>query len=256
MYQANSGFIDALRWGSNLIAAQLTILQNGQATEVTLSVSDGSFETNRNSEQRRTGELTVEILPTVPPQTVTIAGQPVPYLPITPSSPLAPFGSEVQVAISVIAPDLGQTNGAGENGWVPLGTYAIATSTVDHTGLNLTCTLDLYDRSWEFSQWQLLQNYNVPAAGGSLQEEVVALLTYIWNNNGPGTQGTPVPTWLANPNFQGSSTWSCPPGTYNQGQDPWQACLDMAQSAGYELFFDINGVLNAKPIPGSLRVER
>ena len=213
-------------------------------------MSDGSFTINRNSEHRRQGELTVEILPTVPPQTVNINGQPVPYLPTAPSSPLSPFGSEVAVAISVIAPDLGQV-GNGQNGWVPLGIYTIGTSVVSDTNIDLTTQLELYDRSWSLAQWSLLQNYNVPAAGGSLQAEVVALLTYVWNNNGPGAQGQPVPSWLANPNFQGSSSWTCPPGTYNQGQDPWQACLDMAQSAGQELFFDINGILTAKPIPGS-----
>ena len=251
MYAATNGFIDTLRWGSFLIAARITTLYQGQLTSVVLPVSTGSFTIDRNSAQRRTGELTVEILPTVPPETVVFAGKTATLLPLNPSSPLAPFGTEVFVELTVIdkAGLLGSST-TGGNGWVPMGTFAIASSTVDDTGIDLALTLDLYDRSWIFSRWSLLKNYSVPAADGTLQGEVVALLTYIWNNNGPGRGSVPVPTWLSSPNMV-PSTWSCPSGVYQQGQDPWQACLDMAAAAGYELFFDVNGILTAKPAPGS-----
>jgi len=232
------------------MACQLNVMNSGQSTSIYLPVSEADFTVDRNSAQRRQGELTVEIVPSIPPQTVLWSGQQVPYLPLDPTSPLAPFGTEVSVAMTVLAPDI-QTGQIGANGWAPLGVYAIATTTTASTGNNLTCTLQLFDRSWPFSQWQLLQNYTVPAAGGVLEDEVVALLSYIWNNNGPGSVGIPVPPWITNPNFQGGSSYVVPAGTYNQGQDPWQACLDMAQSGGQQLFFDVNGVLTGKPIPGS-----
>jgi hypothetical protein len=84
----------------------------------------------------------------------------------------------------------------------------------------------------------------VPAADGSLQGEITALLNFVYSTQGPG--GTP--PWTYN---IATSSWVCPPGTYNQGQDPWQACLDMANSAGFELYFDINGNIQGQPAPGS-----
>ena len=173
-----------------------------------------------------------------------------PFLPISPKSPLAPFGNEVFVELSVIAnPSLQH----GLNGWVPLGLYAIAGSTIDDSGNDIAVTLDLYDRSWSYARWGLLSNYSVPAAGGGLQAEIVALLTYVWNNNGPGRAiagSVPVPSYINNPKFDLTS-YSVPSGVYQQGQDPWAACLDMAASAGFELFFDVNGVLNGRAAPGS-----
>jgi hypothetical protein len=250
LYSLSNGLIDALRWGSNLWAAQLTLLHSSNPTTILLPVSAGTFTADRNSEQRRSGELTVELLPTVPPQQVTLNGTAYNEMPLTPQDPLAPFGNEVQVAVSVIAPDLGQTT-QGQNGWVPVGTFPIATTAVADTGTDLVVTMELYDRSWPFSQWALKTNYTVPAADASLRGEVIALLEYVWNTNGPGAGGASVPSWISLPSYSGTSSWACPAGVYQQGQDPWQACLDMAASAGYELFFDVNGLLTMKPTPGS-----
>jgi len=254
VFALSDGFIDALRWGSNLWAAQLTLLHSSTPTSILLPVSAGTFTADRNSEQRRSGELTVELRPTVPPQQVVLNGTSYNQMPLTPQDPLAPFGNEVQVALSVIAPDIGQTT-QGQNGWVPVGTFPIATTAVADTSTDLVVTMELYDRSWPFSQWALLDNYTVPAADGSLRGEVIALLEYVWNNNGPGVGSVPVPTWISTPSYSGTSSWNCPAGVYQQGQDPWQACLDMAASAGYELFFDVNGLLTMKPIPGSANAQ-
>ncbi len=230
------------------MAARITILSGGEPRSIEVPVEDGTFTIDRNSEQRRSGELTAVIPATVPPQTQVYDGVAVPFLPLTPSSPLAPFGPEVNIELAVMS--AGQAKGV--NGWVPYGVYTIATSTINDITTDLTVTLDLYDRSWQFSQWGLLQNYTVPAtASGTLEDEVVALLTYVWNNNGPGQSGTPAPAWLTNPNVVGDVEWLVPSGTLNQGQDPWQACLQWGVSAGVELFFDVNGVLTAKNVPGT-----
>lgn len=241
-----------MRFGSFLVAARLTLYQNGQSLAITLPCSYAQFRADRNSAQRRTGELTVEILPTIPPSTVTLFNKQVPFLPVNPTSPLAPFGNEVFVELTVMSDP---SVPIGTNGWVPMGLYAIASSTIDDSGQDLAVTLDLYDRSWPFSRWGLLTNYNVPAAGGNLEAEIKALLTYAWNNNGPGRSSevggsVPVPSYITGPNFQ-PTTYTVPPGIYQQGQDPWAACLDMATSAGYELFFDLSGTLAGKPAPGS-----
>ncbi len=252
MYTALSGFISALRWPNALMDVQLNVFSSGAPTALYFPVSDASFTYDRNSEQRRSGQVTVQIPPTIPPGLVSFNGSTVPYLPIDPSSPLAPFGSEVQPSVSLLAPDLSQGSVHGVNGWVSLGTYVIASSVVQASAINVVCQLTLYDRSWPFSQWQLLANYNYPAAGGGLEAEVIALLSYVWNNNGPGQNGEPVPSYITGGSFQGNTSgWTAPAGTLNQSQDPWAACQQWATSAGQELYFDINGLLTCKPIPGS-----
>lgn len=238
-----------MRFGSFLVAARLTLYQNGASLAITLPVSYGTFTVDRNSAQRRTGELTIEIPPQIPPQTISVAGTQQPFLPISPSSPLAPFGNEVFVELTVMGP----ADAVGVNGWVPMGLYAVATSTIDDSGNDMTVTLDLYDRSFIFARWGLLSNYSVPAAGGNLEAEIKALLSYSWNNNGPGRViggSVAVPSYITGANFA-PTTYTVPSGIYNQGQDPWAACLDMASSAGYELYFDVKGILTGKPAPGS-----
>jgi hypothetical protein len=250
LYPATSGFINTLRFGSFIVAARLTLYQNGQSLAIILPVSVGSFTVDRNSAQRRQGELTIELIPSIPPQTISVLGVTQPYLPISPKSPLAPFGNEVFVELTVMADP---SKPVGSNGWVPMGVYAIAGSTIDDSGQDMTVTLDLYDRSWIYSRWGLLSNYVIPAAGGNVEAEIKALLSYTWNNNGPGRAvagSLAVPSYITNANFT-PTTYVVPAGVYQQGQDPWAACLDMAASAGYELFFDINGVLAGKPAPGS-----
>lgn len=243
MLTASNAFINALRFGSYLVAAQLTLYYKGQSTGIVLPVSTADFTFDRNSEQRRSGQLTVEILPTVPPQTVSLDGvTQVPLLPITPSSALAPFAQQIGVALQVLGPG-GTLN---PNDWVPMGIYAIAESTVDDTVNDLIVTLKLFDRSWILAQWKLVSSYNVPASTGVLQDEIKALINHVWSTQGPAGPPTPPWTYSIVP-----STYIVPSGTYNQGQDPWQACLDMASSAGYELYFDVHGNVVGAPAPGS-----
>lgn len=243
MLSASNAFINALRWGSYLVAAQLQIYYKGQATGIYLPVSTADFTFDRNSEQRRSGQLTVEVLPTVPPQTVSLDGvTQVSLLPISPTAALAPFAQQIGVQLQVI----GEGGTLDPNGWVPMGIYAIGESTIDDTTNNVVITLKLFDRSWVLSNWKLVAPYTVPASTGVLQDEITALINHVWTTQGPASPPTPPWSYSIVP-----SSYVVPTGTYNQGQDPWQACLDMAASAGYELFFDVNGNVVGHPAPGS-----
>lgn len=166
----------------------------------------------------------------------------IPLLPITPKSALAPFAQQIGVALQILGP--GATINPSD--WIPMGLYAIAESTIDDTVNNMIVTLKLFDRSWILSQWKLVSSYTVPASDGTLQGEVTALINHVWSTQGPITPPTPPWSYSIVP-----STYAVPAGTYNQGQDPWQACLDMAASAGYELYFDVNGNVVGAPAPGS-----
>ncbi len=196
-------------------------------------MSSAKFTVDRNSEFRRQGTITVEILPTIPPQTVTIGQFTQILLPLTPQAALAPFGNEVFVEMSVVRNGM-----AGTNGWVPLGLYQIGTCVTQDTGINMVLTLDLFDRAWAVAQRGLLTAYTLPAAGGDLQSELQALLANAWGS---------VPPWTYS--IQPNPGFSVAPGTYNQGQDPWQAALDIFAAAGYELFFDVMGNVVGRPVP-------
>jgi hypothetical protein len=244
MLTANTAFLNTLRWGSYLVLAQLQIYYKGQASNIYLPVSTADFTIDRNSEQRRSGQLTVEVLPTIPPQTVSLDGSTqVPILPLTPTSALAPFAQQIGVSLQVVA----EGGVIDPTQWIPMGIFAIAESTIDDTTTDVVVTLKLFDRSWVLANWKLASAYTVPAAGGSLGTEIQTLINHVWTTQGPGTPATPPWTYsIGNP-----TGYSVPAGTYNQGQDPWQACLDMAASAGYELFFDVNGNVVGQPTPGS-----
>src|SRR5258708_13101072 len=74
-----------------------------------------------------------------------------------------------------------------------MGIYAIAESTIDDTVNDLIVTLKLFDRSWILSNWKLVSSYTVPAADGTLQGEVSALINHVWATQGPA--GPPPPPW-------------------------------------------------------------
>jgi hypothetical protein len=236
-YGPTQGFKDAQRYGALLVLARFTVYQNGRPTgkvyEANMSV--GSVTIDRNSTYRRSGEITIETIPTVPPG---------PLVPSNPNSLLSPFGTELYVETGI--------NTAGNNiphaevQWVPNGLFAVSMSTVDDPGTDLTITLQLYDRSWTIAQRVLRNPYNFPAAGGNFAAEIQALLNMVWNEQTgvAPLQYNIVPTSAV-----------VPKASYDQGSDPWQAALDMANAIGYELFFDANGVVTGRPIPNPLQQQ-
>lgn len=230
-----SAFTAALRYGAMLVQARFTVYTNGSPNGPVYygATSTGSFTVDRNSARRRSGQITIEVAPAAPPAPIPA------LLPTNPQSLLTPFGNEVFIECG-IASSMSQTGETSVTQWVPLGLYTIATSDVDDTTVNLVVTLDLSDRSLTISQRAFQQPYNFPAASGNFVDEVMTLLNSVWNQQvgvAP-LQYNIVPT---------SAT--VPVASYNQGADPWQAAIDIATVAGYELYFDAYGVVTGKPIP-------
>lgn len=217
-----ASLIDALRYGSTLVEARLTIYQDGNPTEFTVPVSAASITIDRNSAQRRQGTITVEVIPSVPPP---------PLLPTSPASLLAPFGNELYLETGINTP------GQPIN-WYPSGLFSIATVTVDDSTVNLVVTVEVYDRSFVISQRAFKAPYNFPATpSGNFVAEMQTLLDQVWGDR-------PALTYNITP-----TDAVVPVASYNQGSDPWQAALDMATAVGYELFFDANGVVTGYPVP-------
>lgn len=223
MLPVTSNMTNALRYGSYLADARVTVYQNGVPTNIVVPISKANITVDRNSNQRRQGSVTVEIVPTVPVNQL---------IPTSPQSLTAPFGNEVFIESGIAA------QGAANADWTPLGLFAIATTEVDDSTIDLVVTLTVYDRSWVISQRKFKEPYNFPAAGGNFVAEIIHLVNQVAPEYNVGAINNLTPT---------SAT--VPVASYNQGSDPWQAALDMANAVGYELFFNVNGILTGFPTP-------
>lgn len=224
-FSGSSAFVDTLRYGSYLVATRATVYTNGVSTQIELPTSVASITVSRSSAYRRSGSLTAEIIPDIPPP---------PLLPTTPESLLAPFGTEIFLESGIV-------DATGNTTYVPLGLFDIATTTVDDTSIDLIVTLSLYDRSWTIAQRAFKQPYNFPATtSGNFVAEIMALLNQVWGQNpkAPPLIYNITPTSAV-----------VPVASYNQGSNPWQAALDMAAAVGYELFFNALGEVVGYPIP-------
>ena len=238
-YTSRTGFIDAQRYGGLLIEARFYILERGRVVGGTnyARVSNGSFTIDRNAEFRRTGEITLEVNPTIPPPLL---------MPCDPFSLIAPFGTElfIETGIASSVPHPGSSNVVSEITWIPNGLFVIATTQANDTGANTTVTLQLYDRAWTIAQRVLKNPWGFPhTVTGNFVDEIQLLLSTVWNEqaNVEPLQFNIVPT-----------SARVPVASYNQGSDPWQAALDMAAAVGYELYFDALGNVVGHPIPDPL----
>lgn len=229
-----NAFIDAMRYGATLVSARITPYVNGKPSGTVLygTVSTGTFTIDRNSNQRSSGQLTLEV---VPPLTVT-EKTPIPAnLPVNPTSLFAPFGNEVFVETG-----LAGSGNLSDVTWLPNGLFAIATSVVADTSIDMTVTLDLYDRSWTIAQRTLKTPYNFPAVDGNFVDEINHLLNQVWGQD---------PSMAALRYNIAPTDQVVPTASYGQGSDPWQACLDLAAAIGYELYVDPNGIVTGHRIP-------
>lgn len=222
MYQISDAFRKAISTGYKAVF-QCSILSGGQTVLSNLAISDGSITVDRNSAQRRKVALTA---------TITDLS----LIPSGDSSSLAPFGNEIQVFASWIDPSTGnlyiKSNGLPE--LIPMGVFPMTTVEMEDTGTNLTMTIDGYDRSWSVAQRKFKTPYNVPA--GTAPEVAIQ---NILNAQYPG-----LPALNMTP-----TGFSLPVANFKEGDDPWAACLTLADAGGCELAFDVNGIPAGKPIP-------
>lgn len=218
-----AGLVDTLRYGSYLVLATCTVWSTGSPTNFKVPVSTVEVTVTRNAQTRRTASITAEVLPTIP---VT------PLMPVSPSAVLAPFGNEIYVRTG-IAPG-GKVDTVV---WTPLGLFVIATSTASDSTVDTTYTLDLYDRSWVIAQRLFKTPYNVPAVTGNFVTEIKHLLKSVWGSY------PPLRFKIAN------TTAKVPRSVFNAGSNPWTAAQQLANSVGYELFFNATGAVVGYPTP-------
>lgn len=100
-------FVDTLRFGAILAVAELTLYEYSESGSITSQISvpcsAAQITNDRNSAQRRSGSITVELIPSVPPPPLLPTAPPTPGTP----QPLAPFGNEIEIALGIA---VGNTN--------------------------------------------------------------------------------------------------------------------------------------------------
>lgn len=219
-YPVSANFTAALTSAQILTAVQASILSGGQPIPgyTNLPVETATITCARTQAQRTTLSVTLD------PSTAAN------LIPADLTSPLAPNGNEIAISIGIRYPD-------GSQELVPCGVFPIQTVTVTDNGTDLTLAVQCADRSWSISRRPLLAPYTIPA-GTTLDQALHALLS-------ANTSGMPPFTYNIAP-----TTAIAPVNTYREGQDPWQAALDLASGAGMECFFDRYGNIAARPLPG------
>lgn len=213
MYAITAGYKTAIQGGGYTIDAAIQIWSGTTQTgEVT--AENGTFTVDRASAQRRRCNLTIAPAPGV--------------FPTSPQAPLAPFGNEIRPYFGVRYPD-------GTSELVPMGVYVLTTVEGAATSADFQITVSGYDRSWSVAQRKFRDPYTVTSA------DPAAAIQAILDAQFPGLPAlNMIPTGFALPD---------PLPSFREGDDPWAACLTIADAAGCELFFDLAGIPTGRPIP-------
>lgn len=232
----SSAFVNAMCTGSSSgFAYSASVYSGGEPVEgyQDLPVEGVSVSADRNSAQRTTASVTI----TPDPDTYWPA-------PTDMGDVLAPNGNELVVSAGFIYSD-------GSTETCPLGIFPIVTVTVAATAGatgNVTITVAADDRSWAISRRGLLQPYEVPTDdyGNPTTTVDQAILTLLEaNTSGLVTAtGAPLIQYSITPTAN-----LAPATTYDQGQDPWAASLDLAEGEGYEMFVNVAGNVECYPLP-------
>lgn len=132
------------------------------------------------------------------------------------------------------------SGGANENTeYAMLGVFEIHEVDVidDSTGVTLVGTLQ--DRA------DLIQRrgFAAPYSTDGISTVDIAILSIIWTVLGWTEFPFPLPVYFAEQTFVPAVS------SYDVGDDPWEACVELAQTAGQQLYFDYSGTLQLCPLP-------
>jgi len=173
--------------------------------------------------------------------------QPVTVVPTTPQSVFLPYGAEVVLYSGlyfaggqdqIYDPSTGQYQ-AGE--LIQLGVFGINDVVIDHTAPDLVVTLDLFDRAKAVSRAGFIEDTQLPLGvetGAAIQQVCTTV-------NGGLPTGFPFVFHFQNSGLPTPSTAI----VWKAGDDPFAQMRSLAQSVGYDLYFDPTGTLCFLPIP-------
>ncbi len=141
-------------------------------------------------------------------------------------------GTEVRVTWAI--------PGTGDD--VLLGVFPVTSAVCARTGSDMAITVTGADRSSVLSRRQLVHPY-VQSAGQEVSAAIAAMLQHVAPGGvwGPPGSGAPSVDFPPTP-------WIVAPYTWPEGQDPWAASVQMATTAGRELWWSNSGILEMQAI--------
>ena len=187
----------------------------GPADGLTLPVTAGKITVDQSSDVRRTGSFTVAGVEEWTPEALTDALD-------------SRAGTELLL------------EQAGPTGWVPQGVFTIDKPKVSRRTDGVDIRVDVSDRSHRVKLAGMDRRW-VVSAGTPVSEAIRAILTQIapW-----------IPT-----DFPDTDELVAVDVVLEFGDDPWAACLDLAQSVGLDLYVDQTGVVVTSSATAALSAD-
>lgn len=225
MYPVSEEFQSLVR-RSHTIATKVELLREGEVTMELNNVLNGYVRVNKTAEVRRTAYLAYTD-PTPRGSSVFPTNYPVP---VNPSDIPSRLGTEFKIWRGVV---LG--NGTAE--LVPQGVFPIDKAYIQDSGDGFQVRIEGKDRSTTVSNTPFRRDTFFPAGsnvGDIIQQIVSARL----------------------PNIDYQFAWTpfvTPELEFKMGSDPWSAVVKLADSVGYELFFDRDGACVFRLVPDPIQ---
>lgn len=182
---------------------------------VRLSVTDGSVSVDRTAAIRRQCSITcIDPLGTITPRTE--------------GEILTPYGTEIHPYRGVIYSD-GTVEAA------PLGVFRLSESSInDSNGGSPVISLSGFDRARKISRDKFKVPYTIPVATNALTAiKDIVKMTYV------DAEFDAITTSVA----------TTSPLLFDAAADPWEACFQLAQSMGCEIYFNVEGRVSIHPPP-------
>lgn len=214
MYPTSDTFRLAVRTSHTAVAT--AEVWRGLQKILDLDVSEGQVQVSVNQSTRRTCSVGFSVS--------RLAND---LVPDTAFDAITPFGNEIRLYRGIEFPD-------GTREMVPLGVFVITQVNVEESPEQVKMSISGVDRSIRVSRNVWLEPYQVSA--GSLTDALTALLQNRW----PAIELS-FPTVPVNVQQQVLGQ--------DSGADPWKDAVYLAEMAGYDLFFDPNGVCVLQPFP-------
>lgn len=187
----------------------------GPADGLVLPVTAGSITVDRASDVRRVGSFTVAGVDEWTPESAADA--------LDPRS-----GTELLVEVS------------GPSGWVPQGVFTVDKPRVTRRADGVDVRVEVSDRSHRVKLAGMDRRW-VISAGTSVSDAIRSILTQI-------------APWIPS-NIAHTDEMVATDVLLEFGDDPWAACLDIAQSVGLDLYVDAEGTVVTELATAALSAE-
>jgi hypothetical protein len=214
MYPASGEFKTAILSDHIVVSKAEVWNQDSKLTD--LNIDSGKVTVSVNSGVRRTCDVTL-----VTDRTSTN------LVPDNGFDTLAPFGNELKLYRGVKFAD-------GSIEYVPLGVFVMTDVDIQDSNDGVSMTIRGEDRSLFISRAKWTEPYQM--VSGTLEASLRAMLENRWAD---------VETSFTTTNVTVNQVVF---GTENS-QDPWQDAVYLAQLVGYDLYFDVLGVVTLRPFP-------